>query len=168
MKWFVPAILLLSACAAPAKPAPRASVLFFITTDCPIANSFAPEIKRILAEYGSQGVECTIVYTDLTQPAEAARRHAEDYGYKTLVLVDVDRVQCRKYGITVTPEAVVVDGSGARVYRGRIDDRYLAPGKYRLQPSTRELRDAIEAVLAGRPVPVAETKAAGCPLTDTR
>jgi len=168
MKWFVPAILLLSACASPEKPAPGASVFFFITTDCPIANSFAPEIKRIIAEYGARGVQFTIVYTDLTQPVEAARRHAEEYGYNTLVLVDADRLQCRKYGITVTPEAVVVDGHGNRVYRGRIDDRYLAPGQYRLQPSTRELRDAIEAVLAGRPVPVAETKAAGCPLTDLR
>ena len=65
----------------------------------------------------------------------------------------------------MTP-AVVLGADGARVYRGRIDDRYLAPGQYRMKPTTRELRDAIEAVLAGRPVPVAEMKAAGCPLTD--
>jgi len=166
MKRFVPAILLLSACAYPEKPAPHPSALFFITTDCPIANSFAPEIKRIIAEYGPRGVEFTMIYTDLTQAPEAARRHAEEYGYKSLVLVDAGRVQSRKHGITVTPEAVVLDGNGARVYRGRIDDRYLAPGQYRLQPTTRELRDALDAVLAGRPVRVAETKAAGCPLTD--
>jgi hypothetical protein len=166
MMRLVPAILLLAACASADKPAPRASVLFFITTDCPIANSFAPEIRRIAAEYGPRGVEFSLVYTDLRQPADAARRHASEYGYESPVRRDAGRVLSRQHGITVTPEAVVLGGDGARVYRGRIDDRYLAPGQYRLQPTTRELRDAIDAVLAGRPVPVAETKAAGCPLTD--
>ena len=161
-----PAILLLAACASTDHPAPRATVLFFITTDCPIANSFAPEINRIAGEYGPRGVAFSMIYTDLTHPLEAVRRHASEYGYESPVRLDTGRVLSRQYGITVTPEAVVLDGEERRVYRGRIDDRYLAPGQYRLKPTTRELRDAIDAVLAGRPVPVAETKAAGCPLTN--
>jgi hypothetical protein len=160
-------ILLLGACSASETPAPnRASVLIFIAADCPIANSFAPEIKRIVAEYAPKGVEFTLVYTDLSQTAEAVRRHASDYGYECPVRLDAGRVLSRKQGITVTPEAVVLGADGERVYRGRIDDRYLAPGRYRLQPTTRELCDALDAVLAGRPVAVAEAKAAGCPLTD--
>jgi len=166
MTRLAPAMLFLAACASPEKPAARASVLFFITTDCPIANSFAPEIKRIIDDYGARGVVFSMVYTDVRQPPEMVRRHVSEYGYKSPVHVDTGRVLSRQYGITVTPEAVVIDSNDARVYRGRIDDRYLAPGQYRLQPTTHELRDAIEAVLAGRPVPVAETKAAGCPLTD--
>jgi hypothetical protein len=160
------AMLFLAACASPEKPAAPASVLFFITTDCPIANSFAPEIKRIIDDYGPRGAIFELNYTDLSQTADAVRKHAAEYGYESPARVDAGRVLSRRYGVTVTPEAVVIDSNGARVYRGRIDDRYLAPGQYRLQPTTRELRDAIEAVLAGRPVPVAETKAAGCPLTD--
>jgi hypothetical protein len=158
-------LLLLAGCASPLGAPHRADVLLFITTDCPIANSFAPEIKRIAAEYGPRGVAFELVYTDLRQPAEAATRHAREYGYESPVRLDNGRVLSRQHGITVTPEAVVLS-RGERVYRGRIDDRYLAPGQYRLKPTTRELRDAIEAVLDGRPVPVAETKAAGCPLTD--
>jgi len=158
-------LFLLAGCASAPDRADRAVVLFFITTDCPIANSFAPEINRIVEEYGSRGVAFEMVYTDLSQPADAAERHASEYGYKSPVRVDAGRVLSRQHGITVTPEAVVIR-QGGRVYRGRIDDRYLAPGQYRLKPTTRELRDAIEAVLDGRPVPVAETKAAGCPLTD--
>jgi hypothetical protein len=166
MKPLASVALLLAACAAPAEPAtPRAAALFFITSDCPIANSFAPEIKRIAAEYRSR-MDFSLVYTDLRQTVGDARRHASEFGYEIGVRLDEGRVLSRRYGVTVTPEAVVLGGDGARVYRGRIDDRYLAPGQYRLQPTTRELRDAIEAVLAGRPVPVAETKAAGCPLTE--
>jgi hypothetical protein len=158
---------LLSACSAPAGPGGiRASVFFFLTADCPIANAFAPEIKRIVEDYALRGVAFSMVYTDLSQTAEAARRHAAEYGYTSPVRLDEGRLLSRRYGITVTPEVVVVDLNGERRYRGRIDDRYLAPGRYRLQPTTRELRDAIEAVLAGRPVAVAQTPAAGCPLTD--
>lgn len=166
IRLLLPAALLLSACSAPDERAPRAAVLLFITTDCPIANSFAPEIKRIIAEYGPQGAAFSIIYTDLTQPLEVVRRHAAEYGYGSAVQQDTGRALSRRHGITVTPEAVVLGGDGARLYRGRIDDRYLAPGQYRLKPTTRDLRDAIEAVLAGRPVAVSETKAAGCPLTE--
>jgi len=159
--------LVLGGCSAPEAAAPGGvRVLFFITSDCPIANSFAPEINRIVAEYGPRGVAFSMVYTDHHQTPEAARRHASEYGYESPVRLDAGRVLSRRYGVTVTPEAVLVDAAGERRYRGRIDDRYLAPGQYRLKPGTRELRDAIEAVLDGRPVAVAETKAAGCPLTD--
>src|SRR5581483_466036 len=148
MKRLLPLLLLLAGCAAPGAPStPR--VLFFITTDCPIANSFAPEIRRIIADYQGQGVTFQFVYTDLTQTEDAARRHASEYGYDSAVRLDAGRVWSRKHGVTVTPEAVVLAADGSRVYRGRIDDRYLAPGQYRLKPTTRELRDAIEAVLAG-------------------
>jgi len=167
MNRLAPLILLLGGCSAsePSTPS-RVAVLLFITTDCPIANGFAPEINRIVAEYGPRGVAFSMVYTDRAQTADAARRHASEYGYESPVRLDTGRVWSRKYGVTVTPEAVVLDAAGERRYRGRIDDRYLAPGRYRLQPTTRELRDAIDAVLAGRPVAVAETPAAGCPLTD--
>jgi hypothetical protein len=160
MTRLAPLLLLLASCASTrGKP----EVLFFVTPDCPIANRFAPEIKRIVAEYEFRGVAFSVIYTDGTP--EAVRKHAAEYGYESGVRVDPGRVLAHQYGVTVTPEAVVVS-QGARVYRGRIDDRYLAPGEYRLKPTTRDLRDALDAVLAGRPVAVAETKAAGCPLTD--
>ncbi len=160
-------ILLLGGCSTPTSEAPAGPrVLFFITSDCPIANSFAPEIRRIVGEYRPRGVAFEMVYTDLHHTLEEACRHAADYGYDSPVRLDAGRVWSRRYGVTVTPEAVLVDASGERRYRGRIDDRYLAPGQYRLKPTTRELRDAIEALLDGRPVAVAETRAAGCPLTD--
>ena len=167
MRQLALALLFLTACST-ATPAPsnHATVLFFITTDCPIANSFAPEIKRIIAEYGARGLASEVLYADATVTDEAMKRHATEYGYTGAHGYDQGRSRCRQYGITVTPEAVLLNPDGTRAYRGRIDDRYLAPGNYRLQPTTRELRDAIEAVLAGRPVPVAETKAAGCPLTE--
>src|ERR1700674_1680278 len=43
----------------------RATVLFFIATDCPISNFYAPEIQRICGEYGTKGVACSLLYEDL-------------------------------------------------------------------------------------------------------
>ena len=49
-------------------------------------------------------------------------------------------------------------------YRGRIDNRYASDGKRRDDPTTHELVDALEAVLAGEAPAIAQTKAFGCPL----
>lgn len=170
----VAALLLLSACSssAPSSASP-VKVLFFITADCPIANGFAPEINRIVGEYWKRGVVFERVYTDYTLTDAAVRKHSQEYGYASEDLhppssarIDKDHSTARAYGVTITPTAVVVGSDGEWKYRGRIDDRYLAPGQYRLIPTTHELRDALDAVLAGRPVAVSETKAAGCPLTE--
>lgn len=156
--------LLLAGCAS-APGAPRVEVLVFVSADCPIANAFAPELNRIAADYVPRGAAFTLVYADPSIPEEAMRRHAGEHGFGVPVRRDEGRRLSRAHGATVTPEAVVLAG-GERVYRGRIDDRYLAPGRYRLAPTTRELRDAIESALAGRPVPVPAVPAAGCPIPE--
>jgi hypothetical protein len=66
----------------------------------------------------------------------------------------------------VTPTAVVVDAQGTVRYRGRVDNLYAALGKTRQQVTSHDLRDALDAVLAGRPVAHPETEAIGCFITD--
>jgi len=71
----------------------------------------------------------------------------------------------------VTPEAAVFVPGGPRarlVYRGRIDDRYVAFGRVRAAPTTHDLEDAVAATLAGRPVPHDVTPAVGCFIPDLR
>jgi hypothetical protein len=154
--------LLLAGCAA-VPAGPRVEVLVFVSADCPISNSYAPELNRIAA--GHPGVGFTFVYADPSTPEDVMRRHAREHGFAAPVLGDEGRRLSKRHGATVTPEAVVLAG-GDLVYRGRIDDRYLAPGQYRLAPTTRELRDAIECALAGRPAPVRTAPAAGCPIPE--
>jgi hypothetical protein len=68
--------------------------------------------------------------------------------------------------VTVTPEVAILDAAGTLLYRGRIDDRYISFGKDRPQPTVRDLERSLDAVLAGKPVPVKETRAIGCILSD--
>ena len=49
----------------PFDPAGRANILFFISVDCPISNSYAPEIQRLCERYGKQGVGCALMYEDV-------------------------------------------------------------------------------------------------------
>lgn len=138
----------------------RATLLFFIAHDCPIANSYAQEINRICAEY--RRVECYVVYVEPDLAAEAARRHARAYGYAGPAVLDPDHVLVKKAGATVTPEAALFTADGRLVYRGRIDNRYFDFGKSRSQPTSRDLRRALACVVAGKPVPIPRTKAIGC------
>ncbi len=140
----------------------KAVVLLFIARDCPVSNSYAPEIKRIIARYMTQKVAFTLVYPDPDTSLAAARRHAKDYGYICPLLLDPAHRLVRRAGATVTPEAAVFAPSGKLLYRGRIDDLYLGFGQRRFAATRHDLRDALDAVLAGRPVPVPRTQAIGC------
>ncbi len=147
-------------------PAGHVHVLVFVTTDCPISNAFAPEIRAIAAEHAADPVRFFLVHVDWELTAEAARAHAAEFGYELPILVDREHTLVRATGASVTPEAVVVTDSGAFAYRGRIDDRFADLGVKRRAPTRRDLRDALEALLAGRAPPVARTQAVGCLIPD--
>jgi len=140
----------------------RAHVLIFILTDCPVANSYAPEINRLVGEYTPKGVQFFLVHVDEQLKQEEAAKHARDFGFKCPVVIDREHALVRRTGVTITPEAAVLGAEGRRLYRGRIDNQQAALGKRRPRPSTRELRDALDAILAGKPVKHPETKAIGC------
>ena len=146
-----------------------AEVLFFIMTDCPISNTYAPEIQRVCADYGTKGVACSLIYEDVQVDADAARHHMSEYRYKDMpAIIDGDRRIAKQVNATVTPQAVVLVRAGKVRYRGRIDNYYAALGKHRQQATVHDLRDALDAVLGGRAVANPETKAFGCyiPLED--
>src|SRR5262249_31458516 len=70
----------------------------------------------------------------------------------------------KRLGARTTPEVFVFDARLKQVYRGRIDDGWSARLRRSLQVRSHDLQDALEAVLAGKAVKVAETKAPGCPI----
>ena len=149
-----------------AKPDPRISVLLFVITDCPIANRYAPEINRIYEKYSVQGVKFTLVYTDSSLTEKEIAAHRKDYSLKPEGVLDAKHVLVKKAGAKITPEAVVFDKNGKIVYRGRIDDQFTDFGDRRSEPKERNLRLALDAVLAGKEVAVKETTAIGCLIED--
>jgi len=145
------------------RPLGKANVLFFVSSDCPISNSYAPEIQRLCEEYGTRGVGCSLLYEDVDVKIPAVRKHLSEYHFGGIpAVLDTQRKIANQARATVTPEAVVIDARGEIRYRGRIDNFYAALGKPRQQVTAHDLRDALDAVLAGRSVPNPDTKALGC------
>jgi peroxiredoxin len=142
----------------------RAVTLFFIAAECPISNRYAPEINRIVAAYSTRGVVFYGVHSDPDVVAETARRHAKDYGFDFPVLLDPAQTLADRTGAVLTPTAVILAPSGELLYRGRIDNRYLDFGKYRDAGVKPDLRLALDAVVAGKPVAEKYTKPIGCAL----
>jgi hypothetical protein len=143
-------------------PGARATVLLFIAHTCPNANRYLPEIERLHAAYAARGARILTVYAEPGLGAEEARRHRKEFGISAPALVEPWRELVAATGATVTPEAVVLAPDGRLLYRGRIDDRFAELGRKRARPRSRDLEDALRAVLSGLPVPVPRTEAVGC------
>jgi thiol-disulfide isomerase/thioredoxin len=144
----------------------KAIVYIFTATDCPISNRYAPEIQRLQQQFGPRRVLFRLVYLNRAEPESAIRRHMTEFAYSSIQAVrDPDFELVRFTGATITPEAVIV-ADGRMVYRGRIDDRYASLGVERPSPTTRDLFDALSAVVAGRPVAQPVTQAIGCFIAD--
>lgn len=142
----------------------RADLLLFLRTDCPISNRYAPKLARIAARYAEAPLDLWLVYVDPDELPEHIREHIREYQLPGRALRDPSQSLAARARARVTPEAALFDASGALRYHGRIDDWYVDYGKSRVEASTRELEDAVDALLAGREPAVRSAPAVGCPL----
>jgi thiol-disulfide isomerase/thioredoxin len=145
----------------------KAIVFLFTSTECPISNRYAPELQRLAATFGSQGVLFRLVYPNPAEDTPAIRQHMAAFSYAgaTQALRDPKHALVKFVGATITPEAAVYAAGRVR-YRGRIDNRYVDFGVDRPAATEHDLHDAIAAVLAGTPVPHPETQPVGCYIAD--
>jgi hypothetical protein len=150
-----------------APPGAMATVFIFTSTDCPISNRYAPEVRRIVTAFASNGVLFRLVYPNPAEETAAIHEHMAALGYAGAIdaFRDPAHALVKHVGATVTPEAVVVVDGRVR-YRGRIDDRYVELGLERPAPTTHDLADALAAVIAGHAVPHPTTSAVGCFIAD--
>lgn len=145
-----------------------ARVLFFVGTDCPISNTYAPEIKRIIDHYTPQNVAFSLVYPDPDLAIVDAQKHAKAYGYTSPVQLDPGHRLTHQTGVTLTPEVAVLSPEGKLLYRGRIDDLYVGLGQRRYEATKHDLRLALDAIVQGKPAPQRFTSSIGCFIPDSK
>jgi hypothetical protein len=143
----------------------RAVVLLFVSTDRPLSNGYVPEMNRIAQVYGPKGVAFYAVQGDATVAVDTVGRHVKDFGYTFPYLLDPLESLAAQTGATTTPEAAVLSPRGEVLYLGRIDNRLQDYGEQRVRVTEFDLRDSLDAILAGKPVPHARTRALGCAIT---
>ena len=97
------------------------TVLFFLSAQCPISNGYVARMNELAQEQGSRATFLGINSNSNETPQDAGR-HAADYRLAFPVYKDPGNVLADLLGITLTPEAVLLDGDHRLRYRGRIDD----------------------------------------------
>ena len=149
-------------------------VMVFTANHCPTAQAYEDRVAKLSADFAARGVAVVLVspndplalrldeqgYTDLGDTLEDMKLRARDRGWTMPYLYDGEtQAMAHRYGPVATPHVFVFDAARRLRFAGRIDDNEN-PAKAK----TADTRDAIEAVLAGRPVAVETTKVFGCSL----
>lgn len=146
-------------------------VIVFTCNHCPTAQAYEGRIKQLYADYKDKGVSLVAInpnnpaairldelgYTDLSDSPDEMKIRAKEHGFEFPYLFDGDTQRvAHAYGCLATPHVFIFDASRKLRYEGRIDDSDVHEVRHH------DARDAIEALLAGRPVPVATTRVFGC------
>jgi hypothetical protein len=144
----------------------KLTVVAFMSTQCPISNSYVPTLNQIFTRHRDQSVEFYGVISDPSVTRAEALAHSREYAVEFPVLFDGSGELRLALRPTHTPQVVVLGRSGKQVYSGAIDDRFVKLGQRKPIANKRYLSDAVTATLFGRPVAVPKTKPIGCLLED--
>jgi peroxiredoxin len=145
--------------------------IVFTTNHCPTANAYEQRITDLHKEYAAKGVAVVAInpndpkavrldelgYTDLQDDFESMKLRAKERNFAFPYLYDGDaQAAAKAYGCQATPHVFAFDQERKLRYTGRIDDGEVKP------PTSHDLRNALDALLAGKAVPAEKTKVFGC------
>lgn len=133
------------------------SVLIFVAVKCPVSNAYNERMEKLAQDYKARGINVIGINSNTTEPADAVKAHAANNHLTFPILKDAGNKIADRFGATVTPEAYFLDASNKLLYRGRIDNARDAA-----EVNTNDLRDALDAALAGKPIAKTTATAFGC------
>lgn len=139
------------------------TVVVFTSVQCPVSNAYNDRMNGVYRDYSAKGVKFIFVNANHNESAQDVASHAQSVGFLFPVYKDPNNVLADRFDAQVTPETYVIDSTGTIVYHGQIDDN-----RNEKRVEQQPLRLALDAVLAGKPVPVTETKAFGCSIKRAR
>jgi len=140
----------------------KGTAVIFTCNECPYAKGYENRLIALAKDYQAKGVGFVAINSNDPKivPGDGFDfmvKRAKDKELPYPYLFDETQEIAQSYGARVTPHVFLLDAKGKLVYRGRVDDS-LEEGKIK----DRDFSAALEAVVAGKPVQVAETKAFGC------
>ncbi len=133
------------------------TVLIFIAVQCPVSNGYNERMEKLAQDYKARGISIIGINANATESAADVKAHAASHNLTFPILKDEGNKIADMLGATRTPEAYFLDATNKLMYHGRIDN-----SRDITQVNSNELRDALEATLAGKPVPKTTANAFGC------
>jgi|LakMenE01Jun11ns_1017448.scaffolds.fasta_scaffold9950317_4 peroxiredoxin/mono/diheme cytochrome c family protein len=140
-------------------------VVAFLGTECPLAKLYGPRLSQLSSQLKDKPVAFLGVMSNRQDAINEIAAYAQRHQIEFPILKDTGNAVADQFGAVRTPEVFVLDKQRVIRYRGRIDDQYGfrdSVGYQRPEPTRHDLQEAINEVLAGLPVTLAETKAIGC------
>ena len=135
----------------------KGAVIIFVATKCPVSNAYNDRMETVYEDYQAKGINVIGINANSTEPAAEVKSHAAEKGLKFAILKDDGNKIADRLGANHTPEAYVIDASGKLVYHGRIDN-----AQNTANITSNDLRDTLDAILAGKPVAKTTSMAFGC------
>ena len=136
----------------------KAVVLIFISTQCPYSNAYNDRMRDMASAYGAKGVLFAGINSNKTEDAAVVLSHAKEHGHTFPIMKDPSNKVADAYDARHTPTVYVVDSGGKVRYEGRIDENYEDPKGV----TSPDLVNALDSLLAGKPIAKTVTKAFGC------
>ena len=133
------------------------TVIIFISAQCPMVRAYNERIEKLAEDYRARGVNVVGINSNVTETIDDIKRHISDNKFSFVVLRDTGNQVADLLNAQHTPETFFLDASNKLVYHGRIDNNRNAE-----MVQSNDLRDAIDATLAGKPVAKTEAAAFGC------
>jgi len=133
------------------------TVLIFIATKCPVSNAYNERMEKLAQEYRAKGINVIGINSNVTEPAAEVKSHAAEKHLTFTILKDDGNKIADRLGATRTPEVYALDASGKLVYHGRIDN-----SQNPANISSNDLREALDSLLAGKPIQKTTGAAFGC------
>ncbi len=135
----------------------KGTVLIFVSTGCPVSNAYNERMEKLAQDFKARGIHVVGINSNVTESSDTIKAHAVENKLSFPILKDKGNKIADRLGAQRTPEVYFLDSANKLVYQGRIDN---AQNAAMLQTS--DLRNAIEEVLAGKPVSQTQAKAFGC------
>ena len=142
----------------------RAYVFAFTTTQCPLVKRSIPKLIDLDKRFGPSDVQFVAINVGPEDTIGDMAAQAIDLDAPFPFVKDTDLSCMRALGVQRTPEVVVLNAERILVYRGRIDDQ-LRLGGARPEPTRRDIENALNELLDGRPVSISQTPVDGCLIT---
>lgn len=146
----------------PAARGHKATALVFLSVECPIVGRYIPTLNQLAEDFADEGIAVVGVLADPFLTRAAAAKYQAEYRVNFPILFDASLDLAERLKPTHTPEAFVVDARGGLLYRGRIDDAYVAVGRPRARVTSHDLREALQAIARGETVTPRTTTSVGC------
>ncbi len=140
----------------------KGTVLLFFSPECPICQSQTKTINELFVQYEKDSIAFMLIFPGNYYSKKTIKRFINEYGISIPSLIDKDFQLTRKVNATVTPEAILIDNKGNRIYSGLIDNYFEDIGKRRSIITEHYLQDAIDAILQNIQPKTIRTQPVGC------